>query len=246
MILSVHIPKTAGSRFRQILEGRYGRGLALYYGADSPRTHPLARRKTSEFDVAMLQDMARAGVKVFHGHFKTRHLAAIEPDPSRYWIWLREPVEQTVSHYHFVKREEGHANVLSRQINRRDLTVTGFAALDRMKAFQSRCCEPFALADYGFVGISELFPLLLPQLGLRDTASGGNVNREKPMVDLATRRELSAILSDDVALYSEAMELVMRRLRSRERSAGRFGNLLRTARLSLARRPPPLAPTGAD
>ena len=43
MIFSVHIPKTAGTSFRNALKERYGDRLALYYGANDPATHPLLR-----------------------------------------------------------------------------------------------------------------------------------------------------------------------------------------------------------
>lgn len=249
MILSVHIPKTAGSRFCQILSHRYGNRLAQYYGADSERTHPLARRKSRDFDAGMLADLDRAGVKVLHGHFRIEHMAKAEADPSRYWVWLREPVEHTVSHYHFVRRE-GFQNRLSRVIAKRALTLEEFAALGHIRNFQNRWVAPFALSDIGFVGVSELFGPLIGQLGLRDTATGGNANVAKPLVDLATRRALAATLSDDVALYSEAMELVMRRLRDRERSAGWFGRirlarLMRFARGSPGSRPAAGPPTPA-
>ncbi|MBJ3774075.1 hypothetical protein [Acuticoccus mangrovi] len=220
MYFSIHIPKTAGTRFRQILAHRYGTGLALYYGPDNARTHSLARRKPHEFDKEMVRDLEAAGVRVLHGHFKARNIVPIVDDPSQMWVWLREPVEHVVSHYHFVRRQELAGNKMNDAVHAGDLSVVEFAMLDRVRTFQRYYCEGAPLSDYGFVGISELFPLALPLLGLHDTATGGNVNSEKPMADPEIRRAIAAILTDEFALYSEGMEILMRRLPTRNRRAG--------------------------
>jgi hypothetical protein len=229
MILSIHIPKTAGSRFREILQARYGNRLALYYGEESDRTHPLCRRRAGRFDAQMFSDLEAAGIAVLHGHFRAGSCAKFVPDPKRYWVWLREPVEQTISHYHFVQKLD-RPNFHKAMIEDNALDLAGFARTERMLGFQSRWVAPFALPDLGFVGVSELFADMLPLIGLSDTARGGNVNVEKPLADRATRRELASILSDDLALYSEAMELAMRRLRARDRRASPLARFAAGAR----------------
>ncbi len=211
MIVSVHVPKTAGSRFAASLAARHSRRLALYYGPDDARTHSLARRAASDFDADMVRALERAGITVLHGHFRVDALAAAVPDPTRYWIWFREPVERTISHYHFVSKG-GADHRLTRAIARDGLSLEGFAALPRIARFQSTYAAPFALAEFGFVGVSELFAPLAATLGLPAAAGGrGNANPAKPMIDRATRRALVPLLADDLALYSEALELAMRR-----------------------------------
>lgn len=235
MIVSVHIPKTAGSRFWASLSARYGSAAALYYGPDDPRTHPAARRAVSDFDAAMVHDLERAGITLLHGHFPARAFAEVIPDPSRYWIWLREPIERVVSHYHFVRKTNRAQHDLAQAIADRNLTLEAFARLPRIATMQTRHCAPFALADLGFVGVSELFAPLVATLGLRDPGGRGNANRTKPLVDRATRRELATVLADDLSLYSEAMELTMRRT-SRGARAANSGWL--ASRLALVRARP--------
>jgi len=241
MIVSIHVPKAAGSHLRRALARRYGRRLALYYGPDDARTHPLARRPAAEFDARMIADLEAAGIAILHGHVPARHMARALPDPSRYWIFVREPVERTVSHYHFLQRPAESANPLARTIVDNRLSLTQFAALDRIRRFQGRYCEPFGLAEFGFVGVSELMPLLLPERGLRDLPARGNVNHGKPMVDWTTRRALAATLGDDLALYSEAMALVMGRLGTSDTGTSalyRLGRILpRPSRTAAHRRP---------
>lgn len=227
MIVSIHIPKAAGSHLSAVLRKHYGRRLALYYGPEDPRTHPLARRPAEQFDETMARDLEAAGVAVLHGHFPARHALKAVPDPGRHRVILREPVERTVSHYHFLRRNGGPGNPLARAIGEEGLSLEAFAALDRVRTFQRRYVEPLPLSEAGLVGVAELLPLILPRLGLADLARRGNVNRDKPLVDEATRRVLAGTLGDELALYSEAMALTMQRLSARDRRRGAFYSLPR-------------------
>jgi len=220
VIVSIHVPKAAGSHLAAVLRRRYGRRLALWYGPDDPRTHPLARRPAREFDEPMARALEGAGVAVLHGHFPARHALKAVPDPARHWIVLREPVERTVSHYHFLRRSPASVNPLARMVRDDGVSLAEFAALDRIRTFQRRYVERLPLDRSGFAGVAELLPLLLPALGLNDSSSRGNVNPDKPMVDGETRRALAGPLADELALYSEAMALSVRRLSTRDRRAG--------------------------
>lgn len=220
MIISLHVPKTAGTRFANILSQNFGKGLAFFYGYNDPRTHPLLRRRPKDFDAQMLAELEDAGVKVIHGHVKAKQFVHIVPDPTNYWIFLREPIEHTISHYHFIAQDKEARHVLYDDIRSGRLTLTGFAELPRNQGLQARHCEPFNLDELGFVGISEQFEASLRLLGFRDTATATNNNRDKPLIPLDQREVLAQLLYKDLAFYSAGLELVMRRLGKRERRTG--------------------------
>ena len=240
LLVSIHIPKAAGSHLAAILARHYGKRLALYYGPDDPRTHPLARRPSHQFDATMAKDLEAAGVAVLHGHFPARHALAAVPDPSRYRVVLREPVERTISHYHFLLRHAGPENALAGAIRDGALSVSEFAALDRVRTFQKRYVAPLSLTEANFAGVVEMLPLLLPTLGLGDLARRGNVNAQKPVIDPETRRAVAEPLADEMALYSEAMALSMDRLSARDSRASAVYRLTRwlPQRGAAAARPP--------
>ena len=236
MLISIHIPKTAGSRFLAVLQQAHGSRVAQYYGPDDPRTHPVARRPRSQFDAGMLRDLEGAGVQVLHGHFLASDFVDATPDPARFVVFLREPIERTISHYHFVMKDGSGSNELTRRIVEGGLDVASFASLWNLRRWQSLRIEPFALEDIGFVGITEHFEASLAALGLRGDGRAQNVNRDKPVVPLAARRELAGILTEDVALYSAALERLMRRSRTRDSKARSVYSLLRTAARMTRRR----------
>lgn len=228
LILSLHIQKTAGSRFGQILRRRYGDALGFYYGKGDPRTHPVLRDiHVSDLDAAALDAVAAAGVRVLHGHMQTRVLWKAVPDPARYWVWVREPIEHTVSHYHFIKGMPRQTGPMVASVHDEIATIEAFAETPRFRNLQSRLVPPAPLETIGFLGVTELFAAMLPLIGLRDRAMRGNVNAGKPLVDLEARRRLSSLLAEDLALYSGALELALRRLGTR--SAARRGLLRRLA-----------------
>ncbi|MEO1104570.1 MAG: hypothetical protein AAFW98_12695, partial [Pseudomonadota bacterium] len=193
--------------------------VAFYYGKDSPLTHPLARRRRGEFDAEMIEALEADGVSILHGHVRVQSLVKAVPDPARYWVRLREPIEQTISHYHFLKKATGNGEYLARTIRDNDLSLEAFAALDNVRSIQTRMLSPFTVADLGFVGVTELFAPMLPLLGLRDWGKRANTNPHKPLADQDARRALAPLLTEDIALYSEAMERAVRRLGLRRTSA---------------------------
>ena len=212
LTLSIHIPKTAGVRFGEILRNHHGKACALYYGADDPRTHELLRVRPREIDAARLNALAESGVKVIHGHVRPRALVEVMPNPRNYAVWLREPIEHTLSRYHL--NEPGHP-VLG-PTKAADLTVEAYVRLPEIANFQSDYIRPLELGKIGFVGITELFEPMLSLLDLADTAHRTNVNPDKPVANQQTRLILAEHLLDDIALYSQAMELAIRRLGLRD------------------------------
>lgn len=215
LVLSIHIQKTAGTRFGEILRRRHGEGFALYYGADDERTHPLLRVHPQDVTADRLNALAESGITCLHGHIRARALMKAVPNPKQYYVFLREPVEQTLSRYHFVRSlpEGGHMHAKMRE---HDYSIEEFVQLPAISNFQSKYIEPFGLKELGFVGVTELFEPMIALIGLTDTAHRANVNSKKPVVDLETRRMMVPHLTEDLALYSYAMELAIRRLGFRE------------------------------
>ncbi|MEM8664534.1 MAG: hypothetical protein AAGF49_10490 [Pseudomonadota bacterium] len=206
--ISIHVPKTAGVRFAEILRDEYGKACALYYGPHDERTHPLLRVKPRELTADRLDALAQSGVDVLHGHIKARRVIEAIPDPQSYLVWLREPIEQTLSRYH--TGEDGKRRTTDAK------SVEAFAAREESANYQSAYIAPLKLHEIGFVGITELFEPMLALLELSDTAVRANVNVQKPVADLATRTRLVPHLREDVALYSQALELAVRNLGLRD------------------------------
>lgn len=87
LYVSLHIPKTGGSTFRQILELRFGGGLQLAY--DKRDNNPIV-----------------AEPECIHGHAVFRDFSEVianHPEKT-YLTFLRDPLRSAISHYYFVKK----------------------------------------------------------------------------------------------------------------------------------------------
>ncbi len=236
LIVSLHIPKTAGTYFGSLLKKVHGDACALYYGPASERTHPALRVPPRELTASHLNAAAEAGVKIVHGHLRARYLIDFLPRPQQYYVVLREPIEHTISHYHY-QLATAQESRLGKLLVEKNLGLEEFLSIAEARNHQYSFIKPFALEDFGFVGVTELIDRMLPLVGLAPGAARSNENRQKPMVDLATRQALIEGLGTDLALYSQAMELAMRRLGSRrEAPAHRLKRRVMAAAQRLVRR----------
>lgn len=225
LVISIHIPKTAGTRLRATLQARYGPRLALYYGKDSADTHPLLRVRPRELTADRLDALWGSGVRILHGHLRADVMLSAVPDPSRYWVVLREPVEAAISFYHYVRDRGGGDARLRRAFEASDGSLAQFVALPQIANHQSRYCGALPLEEVGFLGVTELFASTLRLVGLRASGQRGNVNAGKPVTGLADRLLVAGAMQEDAARYALAMELAMRRLgrRAERRGLLRFG-----------------------
>ncbi|MGK7895088.1 MAG: sulfotransferase family 2 domain-containing protein, partial [Xenococcus sp. (in: cyanobacteria)] len=89
-VISIHVPKTAGTTFKKVLRQVY---------------HP----EEIFFDYAHRGDVRnkmltnpKPGVKVIHGHFPANKYDSKFPD-SRKILWLRDPIKRLISLYFFWK-----------------------------------------------------------------------------------------------------------------------------------------------
>lgn len=218
-IFSIHAPQTGGTTFAEVLLHAYGDRVAFAYGREHPRTHPRIREAGTTLDRAAVAALADEGVLVIHGHFSVADLVEIEPDPAHYWIWLRDPIERTIAHYHYYAQEAGARSKLGRSVAAGTVSMAGFAAHAAIRNLQSRYVGSVPLNAFGFVGITEHFTAGVEMLGL--PLPGGRrivaeVEGIRLGVDRGTRAAIALENVPDIALYSEATQIFLARLKERQ------------------------------
>lgn len=214
MIYSLHIPKTAGTSFRNALSELYGDRLALFYGPRDPATHPLLRVRRTDL-ASRIRALQDEGVEVLHGHFHVRHVESAIVDPSRQlWTWLRDPIERVVSQYSFMKeRPTGWSHDAS--VKSGELSLAGYARRKRIRNLQSAFVAGVDIKDFAFVGVTEHFELGLSMLfGAEAPTLGRRHNATVRPVEVTplTRARLHAYNHADIELYAAALRLVIDRL----------------------------------
>jgi len=95
-IISLHIPKTAGTSFYQLLQQEYGSSLSISYR----RRDVVAVLTDGEIPTTTLP----VGCRVLHGHFHYSEVQTIhQQHRAKLICWLRDPVERVISNYHFFR-----------------------------------------------------------------------------------------------------------------------------------------------
>lgn len=218
LVLSVHLPKTAGTSFGAALRQAYGVGYHEDYG-DLPMQHAAWRRQWHAVGSAFLQPPAIPDtVQCIHGHFlplKYRRLLARRE--ASCITWLRDPVERVASHYHYWRRDyDGGdpAQPLRNRMLREEWSFERFALGAEMRDVYTRYLWRFDPRRFDFIGITEHYERDLEHLathylgcGFPVAAALVNPERGRDGYDIAAglRKRIEAHHARDVALYRWAL-----------------------------------------
>ena len=208
-IISVHVPKTAGSAFGKVLLRVYGaEGVFLDY----PYERDYQRRFMREGDV---------NVKVIHGHFSPAKYKDKFADAKRI-TWLREPVSFLISYYCYNKmfRRSRFYDL----IEEKNLDFWEFAQMPENQNVMSVYLGKIKLEDFFFVGIQNFFEEDLQELRSmmswqEITISRENNNRDSDyqrikkevLRDESLVKKVERINGEDIEMYQEALNLRKKR-----------------------------------
>jgi len=214
MIGSVHIPKTAGSSFRQVLRRRFGSGLRPAYWIHGPTTLATAERPFHrEAWIEKIRAVDLEGAEAVHGHALAGVLAHL-PEV-RLVAWVRDPAARVASHWRQEHRRYRRGRIEEDQ--RPDEDLLTWAARDRLRDLQTVFFDGIPPEAFAFVGIAERFESEVDRffeqvLGERRPAGRAlpfeNADPAGPYeISPALRRQLEELNRGDLALYRRAVEL---------------------------------------
>jgi hypothetical protein len=230
-VISIHVPKTAGTSFRQALEQIHSPSeifLDYQESLDDVNSSYYRRRTDWLRDAALLSRRLPSQVRVIHGHFSAAKYAAAFP--KAWWlVWLRHPISRLISHYFFWRTfpvELAPQHVFFRSVREGKLSFREFALAPVLRNIVARVfLEGRSLRRFQFVGLTEHYhedicdlQRLLGWPAIVPTFTNAN---EYP----AYRAEADALLADrdliqlleshhelDLQLYREAERLRAERL----------------------------------
>jgi Sulfotransferase family len=166
MIVSIHVPKCAGTSFRHVLDRVYGDRIWYNYGTIFTREQARA-------------ELVPAGTTIIHGHFIADSFDDLFPG-SQLLTWVRDPVERVVSNYFHFLRSPDMRDTTCQALHERKLDLRGFADLDWMQNLATRYLANKPVDAFQFVGISERFSASMEQFsqifGLRPESCHPQVN----------------------------------------------------------------------
>jgi len=222
ILISLHMPKTAGSSFGLALKREYGEGFVEDYNDRPLQQQAPTRvgRALAQAGASMMGGGVDASTTCIHGHFlpvKYRFLRR----PALFVTWLRDPVERIASHYHYWRRsyDRDSSLPLHAQVVEEDWSFERFCEAPQLRNIYSKFLWGFPLARFSFVGISEYYESELERFASNFPNANGKVSMElvranenpgQPSVyvcDAHQRREIEQIHAADVALYESACRM---------------------------------------
>ena len=210
LIVSIHVPKTGGETFRDILEAMTEGHLQRDY-ADRPLA-PMSLRQRVR--LATARPHLEPDTRAVHGHFIATKYWRRYPD-ARYMAWFREPVERLASHYHYWKRKPDPRNPTCQRLVEEDLSLEAFAALPEMRDVHARFLGEVPTETLAFVGITERYDDSIdlfrrahyPALPATTERTNANPDREGASYELdpATRAAIERLNKADMRVYAAAL-----------------------------------------
>lgn len=157
MLVSVHLPKTAGTSFAAGLEKFYGAQLRRDY-ADMPLNTPPQERHAAAMRFALASCAADfSEVRCVHGHFlPLKYLLLKESCGIEFVTWMREPVERVLSHYYYWRNHYDPANApaLHRRVMEENWPLEKFCLSAEVRNVCSQFLFAFPLEYFSFIGIT--------------------------------------------------------------------------------------------
>lgn len=210
MLISVHIPKTGGTAFGELLAARFGQALLRDYD-DRPLSHPAVARLGAALLRMPAQPARVAGFAAVHGHFLAVKYLAV---PGDVVTWLRDPVQRVVSRYHHYLRDVSEGRPLQRVAGLRPgLDLAAFIELPRFQDTMAKYFTGFPLRRVRCFGFSEDMAEGLARMrrvtGLElgpPILANANPARGSEDYDLpeALRRRIEKLNAGDHRLWNEA------------------------------------------
>ena len=149
-IISVHIPKTAGTSFANILKNHFGDEVYLDYADRVLATPP---EKRLAFSAQALEQNLRniKNYRVIHGHFMPAKYLKFKTQQTKFVMWFRDPIARLMSRYYHGRR------VKQDPFFKQSPSLLEFCQQQRFQNTYSQYLDGFKLEYFDFIGSTEHF-----------------------------------------------------------------------------------------
>jgi len=226
MLISVHLPKTAGSSFLAAIEQHFGERLLKDY-EDRPITRSTLGRNISAVRGAITTGAFTGSLppyRCIHGHFMPLKYRWMRADSGTQFVtWMRHPVERLASHYfHWMRvAPPAHASAVRRRIFAQQWSLERFCLGPEFRNIYRKYLWGFGLRRFDFIGITEHYDAEMRCfssmfMGVNLPVKRENINPQHESTtyvdDLSLRGEIEMYHAADIALYEQALQLRQLRL----------------------------------
>lgn len=222
MIISVHLPKTAGTSFKSTLNRHFGNQLMLDYDAPLKETYFERNKKAIEDSLNISQKNENLiNFECIHGHFlPVKYSLLFNTIETKFITWFRNPVDRIISHYYYAKKRFDNGIIFNPKHFNSNTTLEEFCLNPRLKNLYSQFLWNFPLEQFEFIGITEYYNEDLEFFVNNYLQNTDNIynpvhlnNNTLNKIDQS--KELRNVLSNyhakDMDLYNKALELRRKR-----------------------------------
>jgi len=204
----LHLPKTGGSSFLEVLKFAYGAEQVRHFERDE--CIELASRGVK------ISSVIGPEIKVVHGHIRFKEIRDIyRRDRPKLITFFREPVDRLVSNYHWwkytLKDNPSHP-----VYHRRHESLLGYAKEKSTRNKMSYFLKGCSLKDFTFIGflhtyeedlkkLQKLFAWPKPPTFHEKKAASFRASPKEPLSE-ALLKEIRKLNKKDIALYRKALE----------------------------------------
>lgn len=159
-VISLHLPKTAGTSFVGMLKEHYKEDILLDYD-DLPISVPLLERTTNAIQKSLeISDGGLDGKSCVHGHFlPIKYLLLSAHEKLHFITWLRHPFDRAISHYNYWQKTYNPETSLPHQkeVIEERWSLEDFCLSDKYRNIYTQYLWGFPLENFDFIGITEYF-----------------------------------------------------------------------------------------
>ncbi|MCD4731633.1 MAG: sulfotransferase family protein [Bacteroidales bacterium] len=213
-LISIHIPKTGGRSFYEILKFVYGSKLDSRTKRED--FFPDDQISTNTFEVPN-------GISVLHGHMRYNDVKDKIGRKTKIITWFRDPVDRVISNYYFLMYRISEEKIQPEQMDKAGFSLLEYARLKSERNVIGRFLDGSDLEDFFFVGDFHNFnqevkslgrllgwPEKLPDIYENKTEDLNIFNfcTTKPSdITADIRNKIVELNNDDYNLYSQSIEL---------------------------------------
>ena len=217
MIISLHLPKTAGTSFAASLEDHFGPRLLKDY-ADVPINTARYERNRAALQASLFNaENEFPGIECIHGHFlPIKYLLLASNRKVRFVTWMRNPVERVLSHYFFWKTSytPEKAPSLCRKVIQEDWTIERFCLGPEVRNLYCQFLWGFPIEYFDFIGVTEFYDddleyfaqHYLQRLVEPKVRNVGDNRESGYQIDVSLRKKIESFHAKDMDLYQRALE----------------------------------------
>lgn len=216
-IISVHLPKTAGTSFRATLKSAFGNSYLDDYSDGGISVSAHERTSAAAAAGPLIAKQGLHGISCVHGHFlPAKYLLLGQARDLTFVTWMREPVARLISHYHYWQEsyDETSSAPHHRQVVEEKWTLEHFCLSERFKNIYAQYFWNFPFERFAFIGISEHYEEDMLEFSARFMSTRIAPQRLNMTKYEGSRTRLSedilqrvrAFHADDMDLYQRALE----------------------------------------